>query len=459
MRVSRIVFGLCVLSFIAAPPVAGLSDPQEDTIGWENGYWYNETLPQGTDQTAQLTQLTDRAIARVERVVGVEFTGTVSTQVQKRQDIPDGFGISHSAEHSAWNNQLWEALFLVGEDTNATTTLSDSITQQTRGYYVAEEDKLVIVTDNASTVPERTLIHELTHALQDDVYDITSPRYSPDTHTAQLGAQSIIEGHAVLTTRAFRAQCQLGQLSCQDGKEIDTDPTQNAALFRVVAFPYVFGPQYVSDETLSPAGEFATIESVSDEASGVAGVEENGTVAPVTVVPDTARLNEYGETGAERIGSPSVSVMFWNGAVDNQTRGVIRDSVYRRDAATGLISSRLVPYETGGNINGYVWKLRWTNKTGAEQFTNAYTRLLRTHNAQQTQQGHWRVRDESFADWFRVEQDNRTVVITNAPSQQRLSSLAAGGRTSSGWSRLGGLLTIMTIGGVLSAVWKATRRE
>lgn len=449
MKFRHIVYGLCLFSLVAVSPVAGVSDPQEDTIGWENGYWYNETLPDEPDRLAHLERLTDRAIARVERLVGTEFTADISTQVQSRQDVPDNLGGRHSAERSAWDNQLWEALFVAGEETNATEVLSDTIRQQTRGYYSAEDDTLVIVTENASTVPERTLIHELTHAMQDNTYDITSPRYTPETHTAQLGAQSVIEGHAVLTTRAFRAQCRTGRISCQEGQSIDTAPPTNLALMRIVAFPYVFGPAYVSDNTLSPSAEFASVQSVSDSASEVAGVEERGTVSPITVVPNDARVTDYGENGADKVGSPTVSVMFWNATASNRRQETVRDSIYRHDVATGLVSSRLVPYKTDNKITGYVWKLRWTSEADAKRFTREYTQLLQTYDARQTENGQWRVDDGGFADWFDIEQDNQTVIITNAPSKTRLTSILGSGRMSPDWKTLGAFVSAVAAFGAL----------
>ncbi|HKL30417.1 MAG TPA: hypothetical protein VJ898_14260, partial [Natrialbaceae archaeon] len=59
----------------AAPP-----DPDEDVIGWENGYWYDESID--VDQSdglsdAELDRFVARTMARVERIRGLEFRENV----------------------------------------------------------------------------------------------------------------------------------------------------------------------------------------------------------------------------------------------------------------------------------------------------------------------------------------------------------------------------------------------
>ena len=75
----------CSIPFLGHPdePRGG------DTIGWENGYWYddpvNVTTSDGLNET-ELSAVTARTMARVERIRDREFQSTVPVEVISRAE-------------------------------------------------------------------------------------------------------------------------------------------------------------------------------------------------------------------------------------------------------------------------------------------------------------------------------------------------------------------------------------
>lgn len=102
----------------SAPP-----DPNTDTLGWESGYWYNESI--NVDQSdglseSELDAFLARSMARVEHIRRLEFTEQVEIEFVRPENLDaprnDTFGLTS-------NEQLWEALFFYGESTNASRAI------------------------------------------------------------------------------------------------------------------------------------------------------------------------------------------------------------------------------------------------------------------------------------------------------------------------------------------------
>lgn len=70
--------------------VAGTTEDPLDRIGWEDGYWYNDTIPLNRSDgvsDAELEAYLARAMARVEYLRGHEFTRPIRIDVQTRETL------------------------------------------------------------------------------------------------------------------------------------------------------------------------------------------------------------------------------------------------------------------------------------------------------------------------------------------------------------------------------------
>ena len=106
-----------------------------DVVGWENGYWYDDSLSINDSDglsDAELDAVVARSMARVERVRGVEFDEDVDVTVRSRAEYRNGSQSgSVGSGDRAYQNVRNRALFLVGSDADAT-----AVAEQNRGSAV-----------------------------------------------------------------------------------------------------------------------------------------------------------------------------------------------------------------------------------------------------------------------------------------------------------------------------------
>ena len=139
-----------------------------------------------------------RASARLEVLRDREFNGTVPVEVIDRETYGNQTRGNTSDDYRAWNNQVWEALFIVGEDEDVQQLLHDTSTAATTGGCFFVEDEIKIITDDPDdvSIDRGTLVHELVHAQQDQYVNLSSARFNPNTQDEQLATTGLIEGEA-----------------------------------------------------------------------------------------------------------------------------------------------------------------------------------------------------------------------------------------------------------------------
>lgn len=207
------------------------ADPPADTLGWEDGRWSNESL--AIDQAdglndSELHAFVARAKARVERIRGLEFTEPVPVRVISRDEYrADSGDISPPESADAFRNQVWEALFLVDEETDVNAAFAGVYGSSVQGYYSSGSGDIVIVSDSPDElrVDRGTLVHELVHALQDQHLGLETRGSSSDETRARLGAT---EGDANYVQFRYDERCE-AEWTCvetpaserQDGREFN----------------------------------------------------------------------------------------------------------------------------------------------------------------------------------------------------------------------------------------------
>jgi len=118
------------------------------------------------------------------------------------------------------------------------------------GFYDPEEDDLVVRGEELTVSVRTTLVHELTHALQDQHFDIHRPELDDRDDEASTGFTGLVEGDAVRVERLYleslsdaeRKRAELEELEA--GAGIDADLPR--ILLQLVAFPYLYGPEFTT---------------------------------------------------------------------------------------------------------------------------------------------------------------------------------------------------------------------
>jgi hypothetical protein len=398
------------------------ADPPADRLGWENGYWYDETLDINESDglnDSEREAVVARAMARIERIRGLEFESTVPVEVISRAEYRRrNDGSTNRSAHDRWNNQVWEALFVVGEDTDVSDAFSSTLGSSVQGYYSVGEDEIVVVSDaETPTLSRRTLAHELVHALQDQQFGLNG---SADTQDAQLARNGIVEGDARYVEAAYVSRCG-EQWECVDsgGGGGGGGGDYNRALFLTIYQPYATGPGFVA--AVKDRGGWDAVDAVysdpPDSSEQVIHPSLYPDEKPVNVtVPDrsNASWSRFDVSPvADTVGEASIYAMFVsNGVVEPQDR-----YGYNATPSAGWGGDALVPYQSDDGEYGYVWTTAWDSESDAREFEQAYLDLLERKGATE-RDGDVYVVDESnpYGDAFRVTRDGDRVRIVNAPT-------------------------------------------
>lgn len=462
-------FVLLVTSVVvpATAPAASVADhqppadPPTDRLGWEDGRWYNESIdadPSDGLNRSELEAYVARAMARVEVIRETEFRRDVPVTVVSRDEFRSsgGIGGGQPVARTAWESQLYEAAFIIGEQTSLREARSVAQTEGVAGFYSSNQDRIVIIRgDGQSTINEATLVHELTHALQDQ-YGYLGERPT-ETRDARLADRSVIEGDAVYVQSRFRQRCG-AEWSCLGGRTGVGSRAQtgeiNRGLLTWRLSPYLTGREYVRALQQSEGWEAvdARLANLSRVASTRAIIADETGDGPTQLdVEDRSAAGWepyfYGDDGANRIGQAGVFSMLVYQAdaygaetVDpEQLRRVGVDGIdqvetqippyaFESEPSNGLVTDRLIPYHRAGNRTAaaaYVWVTAWKSAAEAREFTDAYRAILEAHDAEvvNASTGAYLIRDGTFADAFRVERNGSRVVVTNAPTQAALGAV------------------------------------
>jgi hypothetical protein len=479
-----------------APPAQVRADPPSDRIGWEDGYWHDD--PIDVDQSdglsdRELDALVARSTARVEYIREAEFTDPVDVSVISRADYRARQGNSTAEESfAAWNNQVWEALFVDGEDTDVQEELTGTFGSSVAGFYAPGPDEIRIVTTtpDSPTIDNGTLVHELTHALQDQQGRLTTARPSDATQDADLAANGLIEGEANYVERRYAQRCG-DEWDCAAppaGSGGGGEPP-NLGILLTVLQPYSDGPVYVNAlrEREGWDGVSRAFDSPPVSTEQTIHLTDDDPVPIEYTDRATDGWRTYpdeGENGSDTVGEASIYVMFWYQArehgADTVSPGAIAQTdspldTYNYDAepSAGWGNDRVFPYRNPDRAEGgYVWVTEWDTPEDAREFRRAHEAILRAHDAQR-QNGTWVIPDGQYADAFRVTRDDTRVTIVNGPDPAAVEAIRPATGTDDDGGAVGptvdrnptlvlaavgllGLLALVAVGALVVAV---ARRE
>ncbi|WP_254536811.1 Hvo_1808 family surface protein [Halomarina litorea] len=448
----------------SAPP-----DPERDVLGWENGYWYNESVAvnsgDGLNQT-ELDAVVARSMARVEEVRQLEFESTVPVDILSRAEFREQNreGYSNvSIENSLHQNVKYEVLFMVNETTDAVAVQEANQGASVGGYYSPAEKRIVVVSDNTTSpqLSEVTLAQELFHALQDQQYDLTS--FNQSTREKHNAIDGIVEGDGNYVDYLYQQRCELNEgAEGYWGECLQDTPTNgtgggqlaNIGLYLLVYQPYSDGPPFVKQ--LHERGGWEAVNAVYENPP--ASTEQTihpkkyGEDAPTPIriedrsneswepldLPDSLDYAEFGEAG--------VFSMFMYPALETQgqTQIIPAASFFNRNGAgeinpldpynytsqysAGWDGDKLLPYVTNGsadtNETGYVWKLAWDSPDDAEEFYTGYRQLLDYRGAERVGEDTYVLPDSGgYGDAVHVMVEGNTTTIVNAPTVDSLSGV------------------------------------
>ncbi|QZP36318.1 Hvo_1808 family surface protein [Halobaculum magnesiiphilum] len=442
----RLANGSATAAQQEAPP-----DPDSDVIGWEGGYWHNESID--VDQSdglsdEELDAYVSRAMARVEYLRDAEFDGDVPVSVISREEYRNrsaGGPNANRTEYNRWNDQVWEGLFIVGESTGSGDAIGETAGSSVLGFYSPAQDQITIVTDSpdSPTINNATLIHELVHALQDQRYDLTNETYRASTQDGDLAVDGVVEGEANYIETNYAQRCG-DEWECVDTPQASGGGGgggngPNLGILLTLLNPYSDGPVYVN-EIVEEGGWDAFEERFRDPPVSSEQVIHRTDETPRPIEFDDEGTNgwstfprenpQLGQNGSDTVGEASIYAMFWYQAREYradtinpnglfQTSGPYDTYNYDAEPSSGWANDRLFPYRNGEGDDaeyGYVWLTEWDTEADAREFHDTYLRMLDAHDVRETDEGYYVVPDGPFEDAFLVRLDGERVTIVNGPT-------------------------------------------
>ena len=420
-------------------------DPEMNYVGWYDGYWHDDSIDidqsDGLNDT-ELDRYKARSMARVEHIRGLAFKEDVPVEVISRSEYREEnpFEADLESEHADWNNQIWEALFIVGQDTEADAAIQNVMGGATQGYYSPANDKIVIVAPDGEPprIDESTLIHELGHALQDQYYDLSDPKYSGDVQDRQLSTNGLIEGEAMYYEHKYREMCTAGEWACEDYEGTTDAADANLGIQLIVYQPYSDGAEYIN-QLHQDGGWDAVDEAWENPPTSTREIIRPGEESAEPLeLEDTSYggweqfSDDVGNNGTDSLGEASMYVMFWYQGYQYGTEAISQHHLstadgeyavynYNHSLTNGLEGDVIAPYKNGDK-RGYVWKTQWEDQESAERFYRNYKEVLRGHGAEDHGSG-WVIPDGDYAAAFSIAVEDDTVYIAKAPSLDAANGL------------------------------------
>lgn len=268
---------------------------------------------------------------------------------------------------------------LVPEGTDLLNIIVSLYNEQVAAFYVPEERALYTFKDLvfSSNLDKMLLSHELTHALQDQNFDLQKfPLKIKDNDDLALATSALVEGDAtVLMTRWYVENIDpakmLGDLGAMLGQNTAKLREAPPYLREMLLFPYQQGQQF----------------AMALFASGGTGAIDAAFRNPPTCTKDILHPEKFLRQHAtpERMDLPRLESKDWRLIGNNVlgefgTRFVLQDGIGAFDAqmlAQGWNGDRYHVYERGTNgPTALVWETAWEDEQQAGEFEDAYKKVV-----------------------------------------------------------------------------------
>jgi hypothetical protein len=194
-----------------------------------------------------------RVEAEVERIRGLDFKRPVSVEVMTPEEVrayAEGELDASARREIEAGGELTKLLGLVEPGYDFAGLAGDLFGEQVAGFYDTDDERLVLV--EGVGIDDVTLAHELTHALEDQHYDLGELGDDGDGGVvfdgdASTGETGLVEGTATLVmTRYLERNPDAVSLGDAFGQLLTASGARPlpASLMRSLVFPYMAGERF-----------------------------------------------------------------------------------------------------------------------------------------------------------------------------------------------------------------------
>ena len=439
--------------------------PNAGELGQYNGYWYNQSLDvdasDGLDEAEQ-EAVFSRAMARVQLLRGLEFEQDVEIELVTRETFREEYGDVATPDPSedvrALDNAQHEALFLVPGDRDVVEVRQGNRGDLVLGFYQPSTGGITLVSENdPPTLPnERTLAHELVHALQDQRFGLGSIE---GRTLDQVNARSgLIEGTAGVVEQEYERNCETGRWDCAGvGTEADRAAPQEGfhyGVYFVDFFPYAEGPTFVDhhrdrggweavdamyDDLPNASAEVIYPPTYDTDAYGPAALEDRSDADWTRIEAEAGSHATVGQAGLASMfaytaytdngtGRAVVDVDDFENVGDDGRLDDRRPFTYDITYAEGWYGDRLHAYRNADET-AFVWNVTFRDEANATEFVDGYEQVLEYWGGETAgTRGDgtvWRLAGGEFDGAVWVARDGTGVTVVKAPDAADLGDVYA----------------------------------
>jgi hypothetical protein len=194
-------------------------------------------------------------IQRAEQLRGLKTThplavSTVDAAGMRRVVVRELAHERRPRNDAAWNDAL-HLLGVLQRGESLARVQQSELTGQVAGLYVPRSRRLYVLGSGGSA-PRSVIAHEVTHALQDEHFQLTRGAFAshPSDHDGELAALALVEGDATDVQSRYVATLSPGDLVAELARALGSLPSDPGGaevpyLQRELTYPYTAGLEFV----------------------------------------------------------------------------------------------------------------------------------------------------------------------------------------------------------------------
>ncbi|HXA28494.1 MAG TPA: hypothetical protein VN193_07070 [Candidatus Angelobacter sp.] len=172
-----------------------------------------------------------------------------------------GSGKTPSEQVSIASREL-KALHLIDKGVDLGAATDSLLGAGVSGFYDSKSKSLVVRGTSATPYVRQVLVHELTHAVQDQYFGIDRPALNAANDEQASAFQAVFEGDAVRIEDQYHSAMSTAEQQ-QSDREAQAQggglpPGTPQVLLELISFPYIVGPDFV--RTLDQVGGQARVD-------------------------------------------------------------------------------------------------------------------------------------------------------------------------------------------------------
>lgn len=228
--------------------------------------------PVSSGSAADVQAEVDEIARFVEQERGLDFIDDVEVTALGAEDFKARVLDEFESEQDALETEgaLLRAGGIVPPGTDIVQSQLDLLGEGVLGFYDPTTGELVVRSDSAGPMVRSVIAHELTHALDDQHFDLDRPELTERRDGSDWGFLALVEGSAKRVENAY-----LAQLSPEDQEQLAADQLELAldqleglfdsplVLAQILQSPYDYGAPFV--EELVQAGGHERLDAAFDD--------------------------------------------------------------------------------------------------------------------------------------------------------------------------------------------------